>query len=114
MGSVHGTLGWVRSRPVRGQLIEQGVTLSWTGSHVYLLPHFLPTGLFFMLHRLGMVMAIAGLIPAFLAKGESTTAQRHLGAVLINAVTLVQQVGGTLALAFPAALKQELKLAAAD
>jgi hypothetical protein len=67
-----------------------------------------------MLHRFGIVIAIAGLIPACFAKGDNKTAQRHLGAVLIKAPTLVQQVGGTLAFAFPAALKQGLKLAAAD
>ena len=37
-----------------------------------------------------------------------------MGAVLIKAPTLVQQVGRTLALALPAALKQGLKLAAAN
>lgn len=67
-----------------------------------------------MLHRFGMVIAIPGLIPACFAKGDSKTAQRHFGAVLINALTLVQQVGGTLALAFPAAAKHGLKLVAAD
>ena len=61
-----------------------------------------------------MVIAMAGLIPAFFAKGESKTAQRHLGAVFIKALTLVQHVAGTLALPFPAALKQGLKLDAAD
>jgi hypothetical protein len=67
-----------------------------------------------MLQRFGIVIAMAGLIPACFARGESKTAQRHLGDILIMAPTLVQHVGGTLALAFPAALKQGLKLAAAD
>lgn len=67
-----------------------------------------------MLHRLGIVIAIPGLIPACFAKGDNKTAQRHLGAVLIKAPTLAQQAGGTLALTFPAAVKQGLKLAAAD
>jgi hypothetical protein len=80
----------------------------------YLLPHFFPAGRFLMLQRFGMVIAMAGLIPAFFAKGESKTAQRHLGAVFIKALTLVQHVAGTLALPFPAALKQGLKLDAAD
>ena len=66
-----------------------------------------------MLHLLGIVMATAGLIPAFPAKGESRTAQRHLGAVLINALTFPQQIGVTLALALRAAPKQGLKLVAA-
>ena len=66
-----------------------------------------------MLHRFGTVIPIAALIPACFAKGDNKTAQRHLGEVLIMALTLVQQAGGTLALAFPAALKQGLKLAAA-
>ena len=67
-----------------------------------------------MLQRFGMVMAIPGLIPACFAKGDNRTAQRHFGAVLIKAVTLEQQAGGTAALAFPAAPKHGLKLAAAD
>lgn len=79
-----------------------------------LLPHFFPASRFLMLHLLGIVMAMATLIPACFAKGESRTAQRHLGAVLIKAPTLAQQAGGTLALAFPAALRQGLRLAAAD
>ena len=66
-----------------------------------------------MLHRFGTVIPIAGLIPACFAKGDNKTAQRHLGEVLIKALILVQQAGGTLALAFPAAFKQGLKLAAA-
>ena len=66
-----------------------------------------------MLQRFGMVMAIPGLIPAFFAKGDSNTAQRHFGAVLIKGPTLEQQDGGTAALAFPAALKHGLRLAAA-
>lgn len=81
--------------------------------HIYLLPHFFPTGLFLMLQRFGMVIAIPGLIPACFAKGDNKTAQRHFGAVLIKAPTLEQQVGGTWAAAFPAALKHGLKLAAA-
>ena len=67
-----------------------------------------------MLHRLGMPIAIAGLIPALIAKGESKTAQRHFGAVVIKALTLVQHMGGTLALGFPPAAKHGLKLSAAD
>ena len=59
-------------------------------------------------------MAIPGLIPACFARGDSNTAQRHFGAVLIKEPTLEQQVGGTAALALPAALKHGLKLAAAD
>lgn len=78
------------------------------------LPHFFPAGLFPMLQRFGMVMAIPGLIPACFARGDSNTAQRHFGAVLIKEPTLEQQVGGTAALALPAALKHGLKLAAAD
>ena len=66
-----------------------------------------------MLHRFGIVIPIAALIPACFAKGDNKTAQRHLGEVLIKALILVQQAGGTLALAFPAAFKQGLKLAAA-
>lgn len=80
----------------------------------HLLPHFFPIGLFLMLHRLGMPIAIAGFIPAWIANGESKTAQRHFGAVLIKALTLVQHIGGTLALAFPPAAKHGLKLRAAD
>lgn len=80
----------------------------------YLLPHFFPAGRFLMLHRFGIEMAIPGLIPAFLAKGDNKTAQRHFGALLIKAPTLLQQAGGTLALAFFAELKHGLRLAAAD
>lgn len=79
-----------------------------------LLPHFFPADLFLMLQRLGIVIAMAGLIPACFVKGDSKTAQRHFGAVLINAPTFEQQRGGTLAFAFPAALKHGLKLVAAD
>lgn len=57
---------------------------------------------------------MAGLIPACFAKGDNKTAHRHFGAVLIKAPTLVQQVGGTLALTFLAELKHGLKLVAAD
>ncbi|PON79219.1 hypothetical protein PanWU01x14_013350 [Parasponia andersonii] len=67
-----------------------------------------------MLHRFGIVIAMPGLIPACLAKGESKTAHRHLGALLIKAPTLAQQAGGTLAPALPAALRHGLRLAAAD
>lgn len=81
---------------------------------MYLLPHFLPTGRLLMLHRLGMLMATAGFIPAFIANGESNTAHKHLGAVVIKALTLVQHIGGTLALALLPAPKQGLKLSAAD
>lgn len=82
--------------------------------NIYLLPHFFPTGLLLILQRLGMVIAIAGFIPACFAKGDNKTAQRHLGAALIKAPTFEQQIGGTGDLAFPAAPKQGLKLAAAD
>jgi hypothetical protein len=82
--------------------------------YCHLLPHFFPAGLFPMLQRFGMVMAIPGLIPACFARGDSNTAQRHFGAVLIKEPTLEQQVGGTAALTLPAALKHGLKLAAAD
>jgi hypothetical protein len=82
--------------------------------YYHLLPHFFPACLFLMLQRFGMVMAIPGLIPACFAKGDNRTAQRHFGAVLIKAATLEQQAGGTAALAFPAAPKHGLKLAAAD
>ena len=67
-----------------------------------------------MLHLFGIVIAMPGLIPACLAKGESKTAQRHLGELLSKAPTLAQQAGGTLALALPAALRHGLRLAAAD
>ncbi|CAI0458388.1 unnamed protein product [Linum tenue] len=60
-----------------------------------------------------MVMATPGLIPACLAKGDSSTAQRHLGAALISPPTFEQHAGGTAALAFRAALKHGLRLAAA-
>lgn len=80
----------------------------------YLLPHFFPAGRFLILHLFGIVIAMAGLIPACFAKGDNKTAHRHFGAVLIKAPTLVQQVGGTLALTFLAELKHGLKLVAAD
>ena len=51
---------------------------------------------------------------SLLCQSDNRTAQRHFGAVLIKAVTLEQQAGGTAALAFPAAPKHGLKLAAAD
>lgn len=76
-------------------------------------PHFFPIGRFLMLHLLGIVMAIPGLIPACLAKGERITAHKHLGAVLIKAVTLEQHGGVTRALVFRAAAKQGVMLAAA-
>lgn len=81
---------------------------------LYLLPHFFPACLFLILHLFGIVMAIPGLIPACFANGDKRTAHRHLGAVLSNAPTLAQQAGGTFALAFPAAPRHGLKLAAAD
>ena len=81
---------------------------------MYLLPHFFPIGLRLMLHRLGMLIAIAGFTPASRATGESNTAQRHFGAVLIKALTFVQHIGGTLALAFPPAPKHRHKLRAAE
>ncbi|KAE8710114.1 hypothetical protein F3Y22_tig00110327pilonHSYRG00033 [Hibiscus syriacus] len=80
----------------------------------YLLPHFLSACLFLMLHRLGMAIAIPGMIPACFANGDNNKAQRHLGEVRIKAPTLAQQAGGTLALAFRDAPKHGLKLAAAD
>ena len=79
-----------------------------------LLPHFFPACLFLMLHRFGMPMAIPGMIPACFANGDSKIAQRHFGEALSKAPTLAQQAGGTLALAFLAAPKHGLKLAAAD
>ncbi|CAN1137698.1 hypothetical protein LINPERHAP2_LOCUS10228 [Linum perenne] len=67
-----------------------------------------------MLQRLGMVIAVPGLIPACFARGDNRTAQRHLGAALISPPTLEQHAGGTGALGFLAAPKQGLRLAAAD
>jgi len=61
-----------------------------------------------------MEIAIPGLMPASFAAGDSRTAQRHLGAVRINALTLAQHGGGALAPGFLAASKQGLKLAAAS
>lgn len=66
-----------------------------------------------MLHLFGIVMAIAGLIPAFFARGDRRTAQRHLGALFINALTLVQHAGVTLALTLEAAPRHGLRLVAA-
>ena len=79
----------------------------------HLLPHFFPTGLL-RLHRLGIEIAMAGMIPACFAKGDNKTAQRHLGAVLIKAPSFEQHIGGGLALPFRAAPRQGVKLAAAD
>lgn len=76
-------------------------------------PHRLPAGRLRMLQRLGTPIAIPGLIPAFLAKGESMTAQRQRGLVLMRAPTLAQQTGGTLPLGFFVAGKHGLRLAAA-
>lgn len=42
------------------------------------LPHFLPIGLFLMLHLLGIITAIAGLAPAFLAIGDNIAAHKTL------------------------------------
>ncbi|CAN0880883.1 hypothetical protein LINGRAHAP2_LOCUS13901 [Linum grandiflorum] len=67
-----------------------------------------------MLQRLGMVIAIPGLIPACFANGDNRTAQRHLGAALISPLTLEQHAGGTGPLGFLVAPKQELRLAATD
>jgi len=67
-----------------------------------------------MLHLLGTVIAIAGLILACLAIGDKRTEQRHLGEVLIKAPTLAQQTGGTFALTLRTAPKHGLRLAAAD
>jgi len=67
-----------------------------------------------MLHLFGMVIAVARLILACLARGDNRTAQRHLGAVLSKAPTLVQQAKGTFAFTLLAALRQGLRLAAAD
>lgn len=61
-----------------------------------------------------MAIAIPGMIPACFANGDNKIAQRHLGEVLSKAPTLAQQAGGTLALAFRAAPRHGLKLAAAD
>jgi len=67
-----------------------------------------------MLHLFGMVIAVAGLIFACLARGDKRTAQRHLGAVLSKAPTLAQQANGTFALTLLTAPKHGLRLAAAD
>jgi hypothetical protein len=67
-----------------------------------------------MLHLLGTVIAIAGLIFACLARGDKRTEQRHLGEVLSKAPTLAQQAGETFALTLRVAPKHGLKLAAAD
>lgn len=67
-----------------------------------------------MLHLLAIVMAIPGLIPACLAKGERRTAHKHLGAVFIKAATFEQHGGETLALTFRAAAKQAVMLAVAE
>jgi len=64
-----------------------------------------------MLQRLGMVMAIAGLIPACLAMGERNTAHRQAG-IARAFLTWVQQEAGTLALALLAAPMQGLRLRA--
>ena len=80
----------------------------------YLLPHFFPAGRFLILHLFGMVMAVAGLILACLARGDKRTAQRHLGAVLSKAPTLAQQANGTFAFTLLTAPKHGLRLAAAD
>lgn len=66
-----------------------------------------------MLHLFGIEMAVPGIIPACLASGDSSTAQRHRGAVLMSALTLAQQGGGTLTRPFLAALRHGLRLAAA-
>lgn len=65
-----------------------------------------------MLHLLGIVTAIAGLAPAFLAIGDNIAAHRHFGEVFNNAPTLPQHIGGTLILAFFAAPRHGTKLAA--
>jgi len=80
----------------------------------YLLPHFFPAGRLLMLHLFGMVIAVATLILACLARGDSRTAQRHFGVVLSKAPTLLQQARGTFAFTLLTALKQGLRLAAAD
>lgn len=67
-----------------------------------------------MLQRLGTVRAISGLTPACFAKGDSKTAQMHLGALVIRPRSTLQQAGGTFALTFPTALRQGPRLAAAD
>ncbi|KAF9673829.1 hypothetical protein SADUNF_Sadunf10G0064600 [Salix dunnii] len=105
----------INSKSSVGYLVHEAVSrgeTNWKCNH--LLPHFFPACLFLMLQRFGMVRAIPGLIPACFARGDSIIAHRHFGAVLIKAATLEQQVGGTAALAFPAAPKHGLKLAAAD
>lgn len=73
----------------------------------------MPTGLFLMLQRLGTVMAMAGFIPACLAKGDKNTAHKHLGDLVIRRETTVQHADGTLALPSLEAAKHGLKLAAA-
>ncbi|KAF3676227.1 hypothetical protein FXO38_04333 [Capsicum annuum] len=79
---------------------------------LHLLPHFLPIGLFLMLHLLGIVTAIAGLAPAFLAIGDNIAAHRHFGEVFNNEPTLPQHIGGTLFLPFLAAPRHGAKLVA--
>lgn len=79
----------------------------------YLRPHFFPAGRLLMLHLFGTVMAIAGLIPTFFARGDRRTVQRHLGALFINALTLVQHAGDTFALTLEAATRHGLRLVAA-
>lgn len=75
-------------------------------------PHLFPTGLFLMLHLLGIVTAIAGLTPAFLAAGDSNAAHRHFGEVFSKAPILPQHAGGTFVLPFLAAPRHGIRLAA--
>lgn len=72
---------------------------------MYLRPHLKPTGRFSMLQRLGMVMAIWGLIPDALAVLESKTAQRQLGFWPIF-FTSAQQLSETGAFSSCAAIAQ--------
>lgn len=67
-----------------------------------------------MLQRLGMVIAMAGLIPACLLTGESRIAHKHFGEVLNIAATLLQQAGETLALASLVAARHGVSPNAAD
>ncbi|KAI5419117.1 hypothetical protein KIW84_043347 [Lathyrus oleraceus] len=67
-----------------------------------------------MLHLLGMVIAIARLILACLARGDKRTEQRHFGEVESKAPTLLQHAGETFALTLREASKHGLRLAAAE
>lgn len=53
-----------------------------------------------MLQRFGIVIAMAGLIPACFTNGDKKTAHKHLGEFLSRTETREQQAGETLALTF--------------